>query len=143
MPADVYRSGRAFLVTLVIDGRRPLLAPGSAAASELHALLERGWPDSTHYAWVIMPDHLHALITSTDVLRWVTRFKALSRRAVAARLWQRSFHDRMLRRHDACSDVARYIWLNPLRAGLVERAAHYPGSGSNVWPDWRDWVDAP
>ena len=46
-----------------------------------------------------------------------------------------SFYDHILRDKDAPADVAWYIWLNPVRAGLVKKAEEYPYSGPFV----RDW----
>jgi hypothetical protein len=56
-------------------------------------------------------------------------------------LWQRSFYDRALRNEESLESVARYIFFNPVEAGLVEQWADYRWSGSVVWPDWRehDW----
>lgn len=56
-------------------------------------------------------------------------------------LWQRSFYDHALRREETLSDVARYIWHNPVRAGLVMRARDYPWSGSLVWSDWKAMLE--
>ena len=53
------------------------------------------------------------------------------------KLWQRSFYDHALRKEESLNDVARYIWENPVRAGIVATAVDYAWSGSEVWPDWR------
>jgi hypothetical protein len=45
-------------------------------------------------------------------------------------LWQSSFHDRILRNADATLSVARYIFENPVRAGLAASPAEYPLLGS-------------
>ena len=41
-------------------------------------------------------------------------------------LWQRGYHDRALRRDEDLKAAARYIVMNPLRAGLVKRPGDYP-----------------
>jgi hypothetical protein len=44
-------------------------------------------------------------------------------------LWQRSFYDRVLRVQGDLEDVARYIWGNPVRAGIVDDWDKFPFSG--------------
>lgn len=91
-------------------------------------------------AYCFMPDHAHLLIEApagSNVIRFVHAFKqatgfAFSRRA-GARLWQKSYFDRILRSDDHTNDVADYILANPVRAGLVERPQDYPYSGSLVY----------
>jgi len=82
-----------------------------------------------------MPDHWHGLIelTGTEPLsRAVARTKSVATMrwretgSEHRRLWAHGFHDRALRREESLLDCARYIVLNPVRAGLVERCGDYP-----------------
>jgi len=94
-------------------------------------------------AFCLMPDHLHLLLQgnslNADLLKFINRFKQRTSYGFWARekktLWQVSFYDHILRDKDAPADVAWYIWLNPVRAGLVKKAEEYPYSGPFV----RDW----
>jgi len=53
-------------------------------------------------------------------------------------LWQKSYYDHVLRRDEDLSDAARYIWGNPVRAGLVDNARDYPYSGSlTIGDEWK------
>jgi hypothetical protein len=45
--------------------------------------------------------------------------------ARAGAVWADGFHDRALRWEEQLVDVARYIVLNPVRAGLVARVGDY------------------
>ena len=86
-------------------------------------------------AWVLMPDHWHGLIelgegeSLPDLLRM---FKANVSRRIRVRwpevgpVWEKSFHDRALRQEEEVIAVARYLVLNPVRAGLVRRVGDYP-----------------
>ena len=90
-----------------------------------------------------MPDHVHLLVQDPDVVDLVRLFKGRStpsarRHEPGRRLWQRSFHDHGLRREESVETVAKYIFENPMRAGLVENPAEYPWSGSSVWQNWRE-----
>ena len=94
-------------------------------------------------AFCLMPDHLHLLLQGSslnaDLLKFMNGFKQRTSHDYWVRngktLWQVSFYDHVLRGEDAPGDVAWYIWLNPVRAGLVEKAEDYPYSGPFV----RDW----
>jgi len=41
-------------------------------------------------------------------------------------VWQPSFHDRAIRTDESLVNTARYVIMNPVRAGLVERIGDYP-----------------
>ena len=88
-----------------------------------------------------MPDHLHLLVEPTtpdaDVLRFVTMFKQRTafqhRRQGGPGLWQESFYDRVIRSEETTLSVAKYIWANPVREGLVARAEDWPYNGSDTF----------
>ena len=127
--------GRTYLLTTTVQRREPLFrefALGRLLIAELRAAHEQGWVSSL--AWVVMPDHLHWLVTlQTHPLDAVMRrIKSNSSRLINRRLgregpvWQDGYHDRALRRDEDLQVAARYIVANPLRAGLVERLGDYP-----------------
>jgi REP element-mobilizing transposase RayT len=94
------------------------------------------------YAWCIMPDHTHMLLQDKHIVEFVRLLKGgltpVARRLEPGRvLWQRGFYDHALREVESLLDVARYIWQNPVRAGITDCASGYPWSGSLVWPDWK------
>jgi len=41
-------------------------------------------------------------------------------------IWQDGYHDHALRAEESLEDVARYIVMNPVRAGLVKSVREYP-----------------
>jgi REP element-mobilizing transposase RayT len=91
-----------------------------------------------------MPDHLHLLTNGTeddaDMLRFVSAFKQESaftfKQRTGTRLWQKKYHDHILRADEWWESVACYIWNNPVRKGLCKRAEDWPYSGSFTM-DWR------
>jgi putative transposase len=91
-------------------------------------------------AYCFMPDHLHLLAegmsAEADLRRFAKAAKQYSgfeyKRAHGKKLWQPSYHDRVLRADDDTWSVARYILENPLSDGLVERADDYPFLGSAI-----------
>jgi len=99
------------------------------------------WQETLLLAWVLMPDHWHGLVRlgSTDRLsKCMLRIKSAVARAVnrsegrSGRVWQDGFHDRAVRDPARLFEVARYVVLNPVRAGLVSNASDYPFWNS-VW----------
>ncbi len=81
-----------------------------------------------------MPDHVHWLIELQDVTlgTLMCRFKSRSSHALrkagarAVPVWQAGYHDHALRREEDVSSAARYIIVNPVRAGLVSKVGDYP-----------------
>jgi putative transposase len=82
-------------------------------------------------AYCFMPDHLHLLVAGgqdASLGRSVQHFKQATGHRHPG-LWQRSYYDHILRQEEDLEDVARYIWANPVRAGVVEDVLAYSYSG--------------
>lgn len=128
--------GQVYLLTTVTADRQPWFVDfglARLAIAEMRRLTDERWVDSM--AWVVMPDHVHWLLQlgqRTSLAETVKAFKGRTGRTInracgrAGALWQKSFHDRAVRREDDLPALARYIVANPLRAGLVARIGDYP-----------------
>lgn len=85
-----------------------------------------------------MPDHLHVVCEAEedgcDFQEWVRLFKQRTgfewKQRTGERLWQKSYHDHVLRETEPTRQVVRYLLENPVRGGLVESPGDYPHSGS-------------
>jgi REP element-mobilizing transposase RayT len=92
----------------------------------------RPWRGSQLLCWVLMPDHLHLLVSlgeAEPLSKLMQRMKALTARQARTahgEVWSPGFHDRALRREEDVATVARYVVMNPVRAGLVSRIGDYP-----------------
>jgi putative transposase len=77
-------------------------------------------------------------MSQSDFRSFMAAFRGRSsrvcRRVCGVRVWQRGYHDRVLRDHDPTERVVAYIVGNPVRAGLVSKARAYPYSWSEGWP---------
>jgi putative transposase len=87
---------------------------------------------------------MHLLLQDKNIVDFVRVFKGrMTPRArfleTGRKLWQRSFHDHGLRKEENIENIARYIWENPVRKGMVDHAPKYLWSGSEVWSNWRDF----
>jgi REP element-mobilizing transposase RayT len=123
-----------YFLTVVCWERRPLFRNFEIACDASRALSEtRLWRDSDLLAWVVMPDHWHALValgTSEHLSKLVQRVKTVTSARIGARtrapVWQPGFHDRALRSDDDLEIAARYLVANPIRAGLASNLGDYP-----------------
>ncbi|TBW56640.1 transposase [Marinobacter halodurans] len=124
-------AGQEYLVTACTQNRYPAFQDFNTARAAVAALRkteENGL--AKVMAWVIMPDHLHLLLALTgvgslgDVLAHL-KIQA-SRNAGSKIPWQKGYHERTLRRIEDRQDIARYIILNPVRAGIVRTVREYP-----------------
>ena len=127
-------AGQAYLVTSVARDRRPLLCQSSAARALVEQLRRsRADGEAEWLAWVVMPDHFHALMVLGERADLSTVMKGLKGRTARAAglgaLWQPGFHDHAVRTDESLRDAARYVLANPVRAGLVDRLAEYPWWG--------------
>lgn len=129
-------TNQVYLLTSVTANRLPLFDDFQLArlvVSEMRQLHESGMVQSL--AWVLMPDHLHWLISladGNDLANVAQTLKGRSARHInhycgsSGAIWQPAFHDRALRQEEDIPSVARYVVANPLRAGLVSRIGDYP-----------------
>ena len=124
-----------YLLTSVVDQRTPLFVDwptGRLVAEQFRQAHDAGLV--TSLAWVVMPDHFHWLIqlNKGTLAELMCRVKSRSSKALnmrsglSTRIWQRGYHDRGLRREDDLKALARYIVMNPIRAGLVGKIGDYP-----------------
>jgi REP element-mobilizing transposase RayT len=93
------------------------------------------------HAYVIMPDHLHLLLTPDRVdlsgcMRNLKSFiaKALHERGVrAGAVWQSRFHDRGIRGEYQFESAAEYIHMNPVKAGLAGVPSDFRYSSAGLY----------
>ncbi|RPH93635.1 hypothetical protein EHM69_09715 [candidate division KSB1 bacterium] len=109
---------------------------------ELLAILEnyRHRFDLDCYGYVLMPDHLHALLLQTTDLgtagRLMEHFKRFSSRKLLhhhckdANGWRELFDDVFVPGSDAVRTKLSYLHGNPVRGGLVHVSMDYPWSSA-------------
>ena len=88
--------------------------------------------------YCFMPDHLHLLVggrkEASEPKALVDSFKRrsgiwLARNRPDLR-WQKGWYDHVIRADRDLIGQAKYIALNPIRAGLVEAIEDWPGTGT-------------
>jgi putative transposase len=87
------------------------------------------------HEFVVMPNHFHLLMTpgeTTTLEKAVQLIKGGSSHQIHARrgnrmeIWQVGFHDWTIRDGEDYHTKVRYIQMNPVQAGLVERPGDWP-----------------
>jgi REP element-mobilizing transposase RayT len=135
------QTGTIGLLTACTDARRPLFSNPDHAdcvVDELRRLHSDAW---RVFGYCVMPDHVHTLVLNADgsLVDFMRLFKGRTTRNLRGRvtgtIWQRSFHDHLIRRNEDITATLKYMLDNPVRAGLVDDWTQYRWSGSLVWPE--------
>jgi putative transposase len=130
-----------YSLTFCTHKRRRLFIDKGAVDLVLHQIVRAAEDDRfALIAYCFMPDHVHLLIEGqsddSDCLRFIRRAKQFGGYQYAKRfkqqLWQRYGFERTLRNGESTMTVARYIFENPLRAGLVQKPEDDQFSGSRT-----------
>ena len=86
-----------------------------------------------------MPDHLHLLTSGdekTNLIKFIKTFKQITgynfKKTTGRKLWQKSFHDHVVRKEENLNSIAEYIFNNPVRNGLVADYEDYPFLGQII-----------
>jgi len=121
-----------------------LREPRAAAAAQ--EVLFEGHP--TKYlleAFVIMPNHVHVVVTmplGLDLAKLLQKLKGSSSREVnratgrSGTLWQPDYFDRQIRSDDHFHKTVRYIEWNPVRARLCTDPKAYRWSSAFPQSEW-------
>jgi putative transposase len=127
---------RTYFVTTVTANRRRLFQVQTNAELMLDVL--QSYHNQNRFAlhaFVIMPDHLHLLITpafdvslekALQFIKGGFSFQLKSKREV----WERGFNEVQIRSTEKFFACRRYIEANPRRAGLMSSAEEYAFSSA-------------
>ena len=124
---------RIYLVTFSTYQREPLFDCFTCGRIVVNSI--RYQENRCHtLAFTVMPDHVHWLLqlNTVPLKALVHSVKSYSSNQINHHLmkkgtvWQPGFHDHALRKEEALLHLARYVILNPVRAGLVRSIREYP-----------------
>jgi putative transposase len=117
-------------------GRKPFFRHDRWARLLLTTIKHYTGPGYQLHAFVIMPDHLHLLITPTESLEKSVQlikggfsFRAKRELEWNGEIWQPGFTDHRIREEEDWCRHLQYICTNPLDAKLVEDIALYEFMG--------------
>ena len=108
-----------------------------AVANLVIASIRKGTPDDyLLHTWVVMPNHVHLLLTpKIEASIALRRLKGASAREANKLLgltgqpfWQDESYDHLVRSEAEFEHIENYIVQNPVRAGLARIEEEYPWS---------------
>jgi REP element-mobilizing transposase RayT len=134
-----YRGMHRYLVTIPTFHSQPVFVDMPAVVRVLDALRDTALTyhfDITAYCFV--PDALRILVhgrtEASDLKVFLAAFRSLSSAAMephlGRRLWKRRYLERVLRRGEDTTAVAREIFFVPVQLGLAGTPTQYPFQGS-------------
>lgn len=84
------------------------------------------------HAFVVMPDHVHLLLTTDDLAKAMHRIKGGFSHRIGSNfpVWQRGFTDHLIPNRDHFESRREYIHQNPVSERLAERREDYPYSSA-------------
>jgi REP element-mobilizing transposase RayT len=142
-------SGQAFLLMdrLLADaanGPRYMCRP-EIASVVVEAVRYRDPAEYDLHHFVVMPNHVHILVTPrmpvSKVMQSLKRFTARECNRILGMtgqpFWQVESYDRLVRDDREFEQIARYIEMNPVAAGLVAEPHRFPWSSA-----WRKAEEA-
>ena len=142
--------GTYFFTVTLADRRSQLLVEQIDRLRAVYASVQQKYPFET-VAICILPEHLHAIWTMPpDDADYSTRWNlikgnfsrglpaAATRTASKIRqrekgIWQRRFWEHQIRDEDDFQHHADYVHFNPVKHGLVKRAAEWEYSSFHQW----------
>ena len=91
------------------------------------------------FAWVVMPNHSHSLLTRfedfelEDIMHSHKSFTAHETNKLLHRtgqFWMEEYYDRYIRNAEHFGNVVRYVENNPVKAGLCSKPSDWPFSSA-------------
>ena len=123
----------AYFVSTQTDGRKPFFRHERWARLMLATLDHYDGTGYQLHAYVVMPDHLHLLLTpfesvekSVQLIKGGFSFRAKRELEWNGEIWQPGFTDHRIRDEEDWQHHLEYIRQNPIQARLVEDTVLYP-----------------
>lgn len=119
-------------------------------------LLESHGKQFRLYSWVVMPNHVHVVLTPLSGFELGTiiqKLKGSSSRAInlargaSGSFWHRDYFDKLVRDEEMFERIRLYIEWSPVRAGLCHEPKRWPfSSASESFQEWlkldaHEWGD--
>jgi putative transposase len=93
------------------------------------------------HEFVFMRDHVHLLLTpspsvslekTVQFIKGGFSFRAKKENLFNGEIWQKGYHENAIRDAAEYAQHIEYIWMNPVKAGLVERPEEYLYSSARL-----------
>jgi putative transposase len=140
-PNAIVAEARTFFFTANAYGKRNLFQSDRTATLLIDVLMKNVQLGRFHlHAFVIMPDHLHALLTITremtiekvaQFIKGGFSFRAKRELGYAHEVWQSGYSEERVYSLDHFDSVVRYIHENPVRRRLALKCNEFRYSSAN------------
>jgi putative transposase len=129
-----------FITTKCWQGRAVFQVPANAEILIETLFHYRGRKAYALHEFVVMPDHLHLLLTPTSttslekaiqLIKGGSSHQIRKARNQKMEIWQIGFHDWTIRDFADWQTKAEYIHTNPVRAKLVQKPEDWPFSSAS------------
>ncbi|HVI08195.1 MAG TPA: transposase [Candidatus Binatia bacterium] len=132
-------NGQTYMITSLTWGRRSLFSRDAWAKLLIDTLYHYRGTAYLLHEFVIMPDHIHVLLTPQTSLEKAVQFikggfsyRAKKELGSNMEIWQKRFSDHRIRDANDYGIHVTYIWQNPVRKRLCERAEEFLYSSAHV-----------
>ena len=133
---EIRSSEYSYFVSTQTHGRRSLFQVEKYARLMVDVLKHYDGTGYVLHAYVVMPDHLHALLTpseaiekSVQLIKGGFSFRVKREYGMNGEVWQPGFTDHRIRDSEDWERHLKYIQLNPVEARLVEDSVLYEWMG--------------
>ena len=137
-----YVPGMPVFVTFVTRNREPWLKQDGCTETLMDSMRRtRSIWSYQHIAFAILPDHVHWILrpdAPTELSSIVASVKRdmswrMKDRGRTTPLWQARFWDHVIRDREDLARHMNYVHFNPVKHGIVSRAADYQFSSFAAW----------
>ncbi len=132
-------TGQTHMITSSTWGRRALFSKERWANLMIDTLYHYRGSAYLLHEFVVMPDHIHVLLTAKTSLEKATHFikggfsyRAKKELGSSMEIWQKGFSDHRIRDAEDYRRHLAYIRQNPVRKHLCERADEFPYSSAHL-----------
>lgn len=142
------QESRTYFTTFSTAGRRSLFQVHANAELMIATMLGyRECGKFAVHAFVVMPDHVHILLTPAPDVSFEKAIQLMKggfsfRLKSGFEVWERGHFDRRIKDRPGYDACVGYIHQNPVKARLVESAVDYPFTSArrkenlDPMPDW-------
>ena len=111
---------------IILPSENVQLSPHGKIVEEAVNAIPEHYPHIELLQYVIMPNHIHMILfipydngrmisSPTSILTVVGQMKRYISKKIGAAIWQKSFHDHVIRDKNDYEKISKYIYENPIK----------------------------
>ena len=133
---------RTFFISSATWQRRLILQSNPSCELLLDVIREnRAKQRLQMHEFVFMPDHVHLILTPASLvsvekavqfIKGGFSYRAKKELNFNHEIWQKGYNEHRIRDAKEYAQHVKYVWMNPVKAGLVQQAAVFPYSSAQL-----------